>query len=339
MSGRSRRARRARRLAPLALRRRARCSASATASSMAARSTRGPTLVTPEVLDDLRALIPLAPLHQPYNLAAIEAVAERLPGVPQVACFDTELPSRSARPWPSSSRCHATSATHGVQRYGFHGLSYEYIASVLPTVAPRDRRRARDRRAPGQRREPLRDARRQERRQHARLHGARRALHGHASRRCSIRASSSTFSRRSACRREEVEAILYKKSGPARHLGHQQRHARSARAATSLARGWRSTTSSIAPRRKSARWRRCSAASTRSCSPPASARTPRRSAAGSVRPRRGSASRSIADANARGDSRISSAGSRVSAWVIPTNEELMIARHTAVLLGLVEVPA
>ena len=51
----------------------------------------GPTIVTPEVLAELRALVPLAPLHQPHNLAAIEAVAERLPGVPQVACFDTSF--------------------------------------------------------------------------------------------------------------------------------------------------------------------------------------------------------------------------------------------------------
>ena len=50
-----------------------------------------PTIVTPEVLADLRALVPLAPLHQPYNLAAIDAVSERLPGVPQVACFDTSF--------------------------------------------------------------------------------------------------------------------------------------------------------------------------------------------------------------------------------------------------------
>ena len=51
----------------------------------------GPTIVTPEVLAELRELIPLAPLHQPYNLAAIEAVFARLPGVPQVACFDTSF--------------------------------------------------------------------------------------------------------------------------------------------------------------------------------------------------------------------------------------------------------
>jgi acetate kinase len=95
----------------------------------------GPTVVTPRVLDELRELIPLAPLHQPHNLAAIEAASERLPGVPQVACFDTSFhrtqpPVAQVVPLPEEIR------TRGVQRYGFHGLSYEYIASVLPAVAP-----------------------------------------------------------------------------------------------------------------------------------------------------------------------------------------------------------
>ena len=95
----------------------------------------GPTVVTPDVMKDLRELIPLAPLHQPHNLAAIEAVAERLPGVPQVACFDTSFHRGQPAvaevvPLPRDI-CSA-----GVQRYGFHGLSYEYIASVLPEVAP-----------------------------------------------------------------------------------------------------------------------------------------------------------------------------------------------------------
>ena len=95
----------------------------------------GPTVITPQVLEELRALIPLAPLHQPYNLAAIEAVSERLPGVPQVACFDTSFHRGQPAvaeliPLPREL-CRA-----GVQRYGFHGLSYEYIASVLPQVAP-----------------------------------------------------------------------------------------------------------------------------------------------------------------------------------------------------------
>jgi acetate kinase len=95
-----------------------------------------PTVVTPQVLDELRTLVPLAPLHQPYNLAAIEAVSERLPDVPQVACFDTgfhrtQPPLAELIPLPAELRA------KGLQRYGFHGLSYEYIASVLPAVAPR----------------------------------------------------------------------------------------------------------------------------------------------------------------------------------------------------------
>jgi acetate kinase len=95
----------------------------------------GPTIVTPEILEDLKSLIPLAPLHQPYNLAAIEAVWERIPGVPQVACFDTSF----HRGQPAVAEIVALPPeirNAGVQRYGFHGLSYEYIASVLPSVAP-----------------------------------------------------------------------------------------------------------------------------------------------------------------------------------------------------------
>lgn len=94
-----------------------------------------PCVVTPEVIENLRALVPLAPLHQPHNLAAIEAVAARLPEVPQVACFDTSFHRGQPAvaqlvPLPAEVR------NAGVQRYGFHGLSYEYIASVLPDVAP-----------------------------------------------------------------------------------------------------------------------------------------------------------------------------------------------------------
>lgn len=95
----------------------------------------GPTIVTREVLAELYELVHLAPLHQPHNLAAIEAVFERLPDVPQVACFDTSFHRTHSAvadliPLPSDIR------KAGVQRYGFHGLSYEYIASILPEVAP-----------------------------------------------------------------------------------------------------------------------------------------------------------------------------------------------------------
>jgi acetate kinase len=96
---------------------------------------RTPTIVTAQVLEDLRELEPLAPLHQPHNLAAMEAVAQQMPDIPQVACFDTsfhrDLPDIAELvPLPREIR------DRGVQRYGFHGLSYEYIASVLPRVAP-----------------------------------------------------------------------------------------------------------------------------------------------------------------------------------------------------------
>jgi len=95
----------------------------------------GPTVVTPGVLEALRALVPLAPLHQPHNLGAIDAAFERMPDVPQVACFDTSFhrglpPVAQLVPLPEEIR------RRGVQRYGFHGLSYEYIASVLPQQAP-----------------------------------------------------------------------------------------------------------------------------------------------------------------------------------------------------------
>jgi acetate kinase len=94
-----------------------------------------PIVLTRKILADLSELIPLAPLHQPYNLAAIEAVFNRLPDVPQVACFDTGFHSDYSEvtklvPLPRSA-CNS-----GLQRYGFHGLSYEFIASVLPEVSP-----------------------------------------------------------------------------------------------------------------------------------------------------------------------------------------------------------
>ena len=94
-----------------------------------------PVVMTRQILSDLHELIPLAPLHQPYNLAAIDAAFERLPDVPQVGCFDTGFHSGHSPvvdliPLPRSI------CKSGLQRYGFHGLSYEYIASVLPEVAP-----------------------------------------------------------------------------------------------------------------------------------------------------------------------------------------------------------
>lgn len=90
-----------------------------------------PVLVDDDILTELGALIPLAPGHQPHNLAAIDAVAGAWPELPQVACFDTAfhrtLP-RLAQLYPLPRNL----IDEGMVRYGFHGLSYEYIANALP---------------------------------------------------------------------------------------------------------------------------------------------------------------------------------------------------------------
>ena len=94
-----------------------------------------PVLLTPEVVAELEALIPLAPLHQPHNLAAIKALAEAHPELPQVACFDTAF--HRGQPWQSQTFALPRAMTEeGIRRYGFHGLSYEYIARRLPEMAP-----------------------------------------------------------------------------------------------------------------------------------------------------------------------------------------------------------
>ena len=95
-----------------------------------------PVRIDPEVLTALEAFVPLAPLHQPHNLAAIRAIVERLPQLPQVACFDTSF----HRTQPAVAQAFALPRRYteeGVLRYGFHGLSYEYIASVCPATDAR----------------------------------------------------------------------------------------------------------------------------------------------------------------------------------------------------------
>lgn len=94
-----------------------------------------PVFVDDEVLAYLDSLVPLAPLHQPHNLAAIRVVAQRAPNLPQVACFDTAF-HRTQPHVAQRIALPRAYADEGVVRYGFHGLSYEYIASVLPEVDP-----------------------------------------------------------------------------------------------------------------------------------------------------------------------------------------------------------
>ena len=291
----------------------------------------GPTIVTPEVMENLRALIPLAPLHQPYNLSAIEAVWERLPGVPQVVCFDTSFHRGQPAvaqlvPLPREIR------DAGVQRYGFHGLSYEYIASVLPSVAPE-------------------------------IAGGRVVVAhlGSGASLCALKGGKSVDStlgftaldglcmgtrpgtldpgvvlylfQALGLSVKEVETILYKKSGligisgisndmrsllasdePAARLALDYfvyRAAKEIAAMTAALGGIDGLvfTAGIGENSPEIRKRICVA----------------------------SAWLGIEldeDANARKAPRITSQASKVPAWVIPTNEELMIARHTGTLLGL-----
>jgi len=293
-----------------------------------------PTLVTPQVVEDLRELIPLAPLHQPHNLAAIEAVFERLPDVPQVACFDTAF-HRGQPAVAEVVPLPRELCRGGVQRYGFHGLSYEYIASVLPEVAPEI--------------------------------ASRRVIVAHlgsGASLCALRERKSVDStlgftaldglcmgtrpgaldpgvvlylfQNLGLSDKEVESVLYKKSGllgisgvsndmrdllesrePGARLAVDYFVYRAAKEIGALAAVLEGIDALVF----------CAGIGERSVE---------------IRRRICEASRWLgleldAEANARGGPRISSARSSVSAWVIPTNEELMIARHTSTLLDLGEV--
>ena len=97
-----------------------------------------PQKITPQVLTDLRNLVPLAPLHLPAEIKIMEAIAAQLPQIPQVACFDTafhrHLPDLAQRfPLPRKL------FDEGIRRYGFHGLSYEYVLRELGPAAQRQR--------------------------------------------------------------------------------------------------------------------------------------------------------------------------------------------------------
>jgi acetate kinase len=295
----------------------------------------GPVVITPEVLAELRRLVPLAPLHQPHNLAAIEAVRERMPGVPQVACFDTSFhrgQSAVAELIPLPRELCAA----GVQRYGFHGLSYEYIASVLPAVAPEISR------------------------------GRVIIAHlGNGASACALRDGTSVDTslgftaldglcmgtrpgsvdpgvilylfQSLGLTAEKVEEVLYKRSGLVGISG--------------ISSDMRELLKSVEPRARLAVDYFVYQAAKEIGALAAvlggidglvfTAGIGENSAEIRRRIIRASAWLGIEldeDANAKAGPRISTRDSRVSAWMIPTNEELMIARHTGVLLGLTAAP-
>jgi len=100
-----------------------------------------PVVLTPEVVAELEALIPLAPLHQPHNLRAIKSLFSLMPDVRQVGCFDTafhrtRLPVASRFPIPRAL------TNEGIKRYGFHGLSYEFVSRQLPDLLGEEKARS-----------------------------------------------------------------------------------------------------------------------------------------------------------------------------------------------------
>lgn len=92
--------------------------------------------VTPEVLAQLTSLNSLAPLHQPHNLAGVRAFSESFPDVVQVACFDTAF-HRTLSPLETTFAIDRQLTAQGVRRFGFHGLSYQFVSQVLQDVSPR----------------------------------------------------------------------------------------------------------------------------------------------------------------------------------------------------------
>lgn len=94
-----------------------------------------PTVVTRDVIASLKKLCPLAPLHQPHNIAPIEAIRSAAPHIPQVACFDTAF-HQTQSPLAYSFALPREMTESGVRRYGFHGLSYDYVIGRLRDIDP-----------------------------------------------------------------------------------------------------------------------------------------------------------------------------------------------------------
>jgi len=95
-----------------------------------------PTVVDAQVVEHLSSFVPLAPLHEPHNVAGIRALQKLLPDVPQIACFDTAFHRSQSDVAQAFALPRALSA-EGIKRYGFHGLSYEFIARALPQHSSR----------------------------------------------------------------------------------------------------------------------------------------------------------------------------------------------------------
>jgi acetate kinase len=289
-----------------------------------------PVRVDRGVLEALERLVPLAPLHQPHNLSPIAALLERAPDLPQVACFDTAFHRTNpdvAQRFALPEDLHEA----GVRRYGFHGLSYEYIASALPGV---DARAA---------------------------HGRTVVLHlGNGSSMCAMQSGKSVASTMgftavdglpmgTRCGALDPGVILYlvdERNLDTRAIERLLYNESGLLGMSGISSDMRTLLASADPRATLAvdvyvyRIRRelgsLAAALGGLDALVFTAGIGENAAAIRERVCRDGAWLGIeldATANQAGGPRISAAGSRVSAWVIPTNEELMIGRHTRRLLA------
>ncbi len=246
-------------------------SPSAIASSTAGSSTASPCASTPAVLAALEKFIPLAPLHQPHNLAPIRALLERSPALAAGRVLRHRVPPR-----PAGGRADVRAA-EGDHRPRRAALRLPRPVLRVHRAGAAALRRARGRRpdrraAPRQRRQHVRDRGGQERREHDGLHRGRRPADGHALRQHRSGRGALPDGRARDGRARDREADL-QAVGAARRVRHLQRHAHAGSERGPGARSRRSTSSSTASGASSARSPRRSAGSTRSCSPPASART------------------------------------------------------------------
>jgi acetate kinase len=152
-----------------------------------------PARLTPDLIVRLDALAPLAPLHQPHNLAGIRAAIAAFPQAQQVACFDTAF--HRGHPWVNDTfALPRRFYDEGVRRYGFHGLSYDFITGKLASDHPDIAEGPRHRRPSRQRRLALRHPGRALGRLYHGILRARRHAHGHPLRASSTPASSCTSS-------------------------------------------------------------------------------------------------------------------------------------------------
>ena len=265
-------------------------------------------------------------LERPYSAGAAAPAAQpsahraaclkRAPDVPQVACFDTSF----HRTNPEVARrfaCRPSCTTPVVQRYGFHGLSYEYIAAVLPHVDRPGGRRPDDRDASGERLEHVRDGGGARRGDDDGLQRRGGAGDGHSLRRAGSGRDPVSPGRAQGMDARRHRAPALQRVRTARDLGHLQRHADVAGERRPVARELAIDVYVYRIARELGSLAAALADSTPSCSPAVSARTRPRSASECVGMRPGSEWSSPPAANAGGGPRISVPDSRVSAWVVP----------------------